>query len=119
MRERTHETAFDTIVFCSFFRSLFANARENARARQSIAFLIVRRGKHHPIGISLSPHECAFKRERETQEKHNKNNNKNTAPHHYSPNFGASLVGNDVQANGVRDSGLGNREHFKCVYLSE
>ena len=57
MNERMNETAFDSSV-CSFFRSLFAKARENVRAKVNR----ISHHHHHPtwktssIGISLSPH---------------------------------------------------------------
>jgi len=51
-------------------------------------------------------------KENDAHEKHEKN--KKEQRHHDSPNFDASL-GNDVQANGLRNSGLGNREHYVCV----
>ena len=109
MNEWMNETAFDSIV-CSFFLSIFAKARENIRAK--VDRISHHHHHHHPtwkrdtssIGISLSPR--ARLKERDKQEKQEKQEQL-----HHLPNFDASL-GNDVQANGLRNSGLGNREHY-------
>ena len=98
----------------SFVR--FLRKRERTRARKSIAFLIIfiiQRGKHHPSGF-LFHRARAFKRERYARKTYEEQEQR----HHDSPNFDASL-GNDVQANGLRNSGLGNREHYVCECLSE
>jgi|TARA_B110000483_G_scaffold37099_1_gene45589 hypothetical protein len=101
----------------SFF--LFSRKRERTCARKSIAFLIIiiiiiQRGKHHPSGFLFHRNARASLKERDTQEKQEEQEQL----HHYLPNFDASL-GNDVQANGLRNSGLGNREHYVCEFLSE
>ena len=99
----------------SFVR--FLRKRERTRARKSIAFLIIfiiiQRGKHHPSGF-LFHRARAFKRERCARKTWEEQEQRL----HDSPNFDASL-GNDVQANGLRNSGLGNREHYVCECLSE
>ena len=95
---------------------LFSRTRERTRARKSIAFLIliiIQRGKHHPSGF-LFHRTRAFKRERYAR----KTREEQERLHHDLPNFDASL-GNDVQANGLRNSGLGNREHYVYEFLSE
>lgn len=99
----------------SFVR--FLRKRERTRARKSIAFLIIfiiiQRGKHHPSGF-LFHRARACKRERYARKTWEEQEQR----HHDSPNFDASL-GNDVQANGLRNSGLGNREHYVYECLSE
>lgn len=96
---------------------LFSRKRERTCARKSIAFLIIiiiQRGKHHPSGF-LFHRTRKFKRERYTRKTQEEEQEQ---LHHYLPNFDASL-GNDVQANGLRNSGLGNREHYVYEFLSE
>ena len=98
----------------SFVR--FLRKRERTRARKSIAFFIIfiiQRGKHHPSGF-LFHRARAFKRERDAR----KTREEREQRHHDSPNFDASL-GNDVHANGLRNSGLGNREHYVYECVSE
>ena len=94
---------------------LCSRTRERTRARKSIASLVVfiRRGKHHP-SRDFSFTARAFKRERDAR----KTREEREQRHHDSPNFDASL-GNDVHANGLRNSGLGNREHYVYECVSE
>ena len=108
MKRRSIQSSVLSFVLCS-------RTRERTRARKSIAFLVIfiQRGKHHPSGF-LFHRARAFKRERYARKTYEEQEQR----HHDSPNFDASL-GNDVQANGLRNSGLGNREHYVCECLSE
>ena len=108
MKRRSIQSSVLSFVLCS-------RTRERTRARKSIAFFIIfiQRGKHHPTGF-LFHRARAFKRERYAR----KTREEQEQRHHDSPNFDASL-GNDVQANGLRNSGLGNREHYVYECLSE
>lgn len=108
MKRRSIQSSVLSFVLCS-------RTRERTRARKSIAFLVIfiQRGKHHPSGF-LFHRARAFKRERYAR----KTREEQEQRHHDSPNFDASL-GNDVQANGLRNSGLGNREHYVYECLSE
>merc|ERR1711965_67943 len=92
---------------------LCSRTRERTRARKSISHFSSSSSDVENIihlGISLSPRARSFKRERYAR----KTREEQEQRHHDSPNFDASL-GNDVQANGLRDSGLGNREHYLCM----
>ena len=113
--ERMNETAFDYSIARSFFRSLFANARENARAKVNrISRRLHPTWKTSSISGFLFHRARAFKRERDAR----KTREEREQRHHDSPNFDASL-GNDVHANGLRNSGLGNREHYVYECVSE
>lgn len=112
--ERMHETAFDSIApVLSFVLFSHPSARENARAKVNSHFSSsssssnVENIIHQGFLFHRARASCL--KEREMHE-----NNKNNSLPLYVPNFDASL-GNDVQANGLRNSGLGNREHYVCV----